>query len=281
MQENQDWDIKIRPKQGLFSINFDEIYRYRDLLMMLVKKDFVTYYKQTIMGHLWFLFQPVFTAAMYFYIFSHMAKIPTSGINGFVFYLAGIALWNYFAECLNRSATTFKDNEGVFGKVYFPRIIVPLSISISNLVKLGIQLSLFGAVYVYFYVTENNFAPTYFIFTLPLLIIQLALLGTGLGLIITSLTTKYRDLVFLIQFGVQILMFATPVIYPLENMKGSEHILLLNPLTAIFESFKYGCFGRGYFNLEQLGISALVTIIIFLMGIFIFNKTEKSFMDTI
>jgi len=280
--KEEKWDIIITPENSLFRLNLAEVWRYKDLLLLFVRRDFVAMYKQTILGPLWYLIQPLFTTLIFTVVFGNLAGISTDGIPPMLFYLAGITNWNYFAECLNRTSTTFKDNQQIFGKVYFPRLVVPLSITVSNLIKYGIQFVLFLRIYAYFFLSGSDIQPNSTIFLFPLLVLLLAGLGLGFGLIVTSLTTKYRDLVFLIQFGVQLFMYATPVIYPLSEVPEKYKLLsVLNPMTSIIETFKYGFLGQGTFEWSYLGYSVVFTVAVLLLGTAIFNRTEKNFMDTV
>jgi lipopolysaccharide transport system permease protein len=281
----ENWTIIIKPKGNIFNLNLKEIWQYRDLLEMYIKRDIVTSYKQTILGPLWFFIQPVFTTIVYMFVFGGLAGIPTDGIPPALFYLAGITLWNYFSDTLTKTSDTFITNQAVFGKVYFPRMVVPLSITITGLIKMFIQLMLFIIVYIYFITKGMHLSPNKYALLLPVLILILAGLSLGFGIIISSLTTKYRDLKFLITFTIQLWMYATPVIYPLSVMQGSyeKYIWLIqaNPLTAVMETFKYGFLGHGTFSWATLMYSALMTLIIMLAGIIIFNKIEKNFMDVV
>jgi lipopolysaccharide transport system permease protein len=283
MKEKDNWDNIIEPKRNLFSLNLGEVWKYRDLLLMFVKRDFVTIYKQTILGPLWFFIQPIFTALIYTFIFGNIANISTDGLPKILFYMSGTICWNYFADCLNKTSTVFRDNQNIFGKVYFPRLITPLSIVVSGLLKLGIQLLLFICFLVFYYFfSDVNIHLNIEILLFPFLIILMGALGLGLGMIITSLTTKYRDLVFLLQFGVQLLMYATPVIYPLSSMPEKyKWIIALNPMTSIIETFRYAVLGQGSFSWIYLSYTFIFTLIILAIGTLIFNKTEKDFMDTI
>ncbi len=284
-QESQDWDLIIKGHSSLFDIKFNDLWRYRDLLLLFVKRDFISFYKQTILGPLWFFIQPIFTTLVFTFVFGNLAGISTDGLPQQLFYLAGITSWNYFSDCLTKTSTVFKDNANIFGKVYFPRLIMPLSIVVSNLVRFGVQLLLllFMMGYFYFFSESTNFTITYAIVFFPFLILLMALLGLGIGLIITAITTKYKDLTFLVSFGVQLLMYATTVIYPLSyaKEKGYGHIVELNPMTGIIEAFRFAFLGKGEFTVWSIGYSALVTIIVLFFGILIFNKTEKNFVDTI
>ena len=281
-KEYEDWTLVIKGHSSLFDIKFNDLWRYRDLLLMFVKRDFVSFYKQTVLGPLWFFIQPIFTTLVFTFVFGNLAKISTDGLPQQLFYLSGITAWNYFLDCLTKTSTVFKDNAAIFGKVYFPRLIMPLSIVASNLVRFGVQLVLFLTMMAYFGIQGANFHVTYAIFIFPLLVILMALLGLGLGLIITAMTTKYRDLSFLVTFGVQLLMYGTTVIYPLSAAPEKyKKIIELNPMTGIIEAFRFAFLGKGEFTVWSIGYSALVTIIVLFLGIVIFNKTEKNFVDTI
>ena len=280
-----NWDIVITNNSKLINFDLHEVWRYRDLLMMYVRRDIVTFYKQTILGPLWFIIQPLFTTIMFMFVFGGIAGISTDGIPQAVFYLGGLVCWNYFQDCLSKCSDTFNANQAIFGKVYFPRLVVPISIVISNLIKMAIQFSLFIVVYLYYFASGINFHLNITILLVPLLIIMLGCLGLGFGMIISSMTTKYRDLRFLITFGVQLWMYATPVIYPLSVMKETYPkyiwILVANPLTAIIETFKYAFTGVGEFNWGYLLYSMSLTAIILFLGIMIFNKVQRNFMDVI
>lgn len=281
--EEESWDLIIEGKSSLLDLHFQDVWRYRDLLLMFVKRDFISFYKQTILGPLWFFIQPIFTTIVFAFVFGNLAGISTDGLPHYLFYLSGITAWNYFADCITKTSTVFKDNANIFGKVYFPRLIMPLSIVVSNLVRFGVQFVLFLIMMGYFYwVKGSDFAPTQAILLFPILLLLMALLGLGLGLIISALTTKYRDLSFLVTFGVQLLMYGTTVIYPLSAApEGYKKIIELNPMTFIIEAFRYGFLGKGTFSMEGLFYSTGVTLVIFFLGILIFNKTERNFVDTI
>jgi lipopolysaccharide transport system permease protein len=282
MTKNNDWDLIIEGKSSLFDLKFDDVWLYRDLLLMFVKRDFISFYKQTVLGPLWFFIQPIFTTIVFTFVFGNLAGISTDGLPQFLFYLSGITAWNYFADCLTKTSTVFKDNANIFGKVYFPRLIMPLSIVVSNLVRFGVQFVLFLAMMVYFYFKGANFEITSIVSLFPVLIILMAMLGLGLGLIITAMTTKYRDLVFLVTFGVQLLMYATTVIYPLSAAPEKyKWIIALNPMTFIIETFRFGFLGKGEFSWNGLFYTTIVTFIVFIIGVVIFNRTEKNFVDTI
>lgn len=280
--QQEDWDLVIKGQTSLFDLKFNDLWRYRDLLLMFVKRDFVSFYKQTILGPLWFFIQPIFTTFVFVFIFGNLAKIEADGLPHFLFYLSGITAWNYFSECLIKTSTVFKDNANIFGKVYFPRLIMPLSIVVSNLVRFGVQMILLIGAMLYF---RNDFHMTIWVLFFPVLVALMALLGLGMGLIITAMTTKYRDLTFLVTFGVQLLMYGTTVIYPLSEAKSKfsemAWLIELNPMTGIIEAFRYCLLGKGSFTASGLGYSAIVTVVVLMIGIVIFNKTEKNFVDTI
>ncbi len=281
----KEWDLVIEPKGSLFRLNLKEVWKYRDLLEMYIKRDIVTFYKQTILGPLWFFIQPIFTTIVFMFVFGGLAGIPTDGIPQPLFYLSGICLWNYFSDSLNKISDTFYTNQAVFGKVYFPRLIVPISVTISGLLKMLIQFLLFVGVYIYFASKGSTIGVNAYAFLFPVLIFILAGLGLGFGIIISSLTTKYRDLKFLLAFAIQLWMYFTPVIYPLSVMEGNykRYIWLIqaNPVTAVMETFKYGFLGKGTFSWFSLGYSFLFTIVLLLIGTWIFNRVERSFMDVV
>ncbi len=278
--------IVIEANTSLWKIDFRELWRYHDLIRMYVKRDIVTLYKQTILGPLWFVIQPLITTIMFMIVFGGIAGISTDGLPQPLFYMAGLLCWNYFADCLNKCSQTFTANQNVFGKVYFPRLVVPLSITISNMVKMGVQFGLFLLIYLFYICKGMEVHITSYIFFLPLLVLMLAGLGLGFGLLITSVTTKYRDLTFLVQFGVQLWMYATPVIYPLSNLttgRAAQYLWLmkLNPLTSILETFKLAFLGTGTFSWEYFSYSLVCTIMVMALGILVFNKVQRSFMDVI
>ncbi len=277
-----DWDLTIEPQSSLFKLNLKDVWRYRDLLWLFVKRDFVSFYKQTILGPLWFFIQPLFTTLTFTFIFGNLAGISTDGLPQPLFYMAGITAWAYFADCLTKTSTVFKDNANIFGKVYFPRLILPLSIVASNLVRFVVQMLLFLIMIGYYALQGANFNITWAILLFPFLVLLMAFLGLGLGLIITALTTKYRDLAFLITFGVQLSMYATTVIYPLSAAPIKyKYLIQLNPMTGIIEAFRFGFLGQGELTWNSLGYSILVTLVSLVLGVVIFNKTEKTFVDTI
>jgi lipopolysaccharide transport system permease protein len=279
---NSEWDLVIEPQNSLFELHLKDVWRYRDLLWLLVKRDFVSFYKQTILGPLWFFIQPLFTTIIFTFIFGNLAGLSTDGLPQPLFYMAGITAWNYFADCLTKTSTVFRDNANIFGKVYFPRLIMPLSIVVSNLVRFGVQMLLFFMMIGYYAYTGANFHLNAYVLLFPILVLMMALLGLGLGLIITALTTKYRDLAFLITFGVQLMMYATTVIYPLSAAPVKYKWLIeLNPMTGIIEAFRYGFLGQGEFTINTFGYSVVFTLISLVLGVIIFNKTEKTFVDTV
>ena len=278
-----DYTTIIKPKGKLFEIDFKEIWRYRDLLVMFIKRDIVTQYKQTILGPTWYFIQPALTTIMYMVVFGGIAGISTDGLPQPLFYLAGIVLWQYFSECLNKTSATFTQNQHIFGKVYFPRLISPLSNVLSNLVRMSIQFLLFLIVYIYYVAVGVDVMPNAYALLLPLLIVMLAGLSLGFGIIISSMTTKYRDLTILFTFIVQLWMYATPVIYPLSTISNEKIRMLMgiNPLTSIFEAFKYGMLGVGQFSWGGLGYSFGFMVVLLLVGVVVFNKVQRSFMDTV
>ncbi len=277
------WDLIIKPRNKWHQIDIAAIWRYRDLLMLLVRRDFVSVYKQTILGPIWFFVQPIITTLTFTVVFGSLAKISTDGIPPFLFYLAGITLWTYFSDCLSKTSNTFVANAGVFGKVYFPRLIVPISVLISNLIKLAIQFVLFLCAWLYFYLGHDDLQPAFhLLWLIPILILLMAGLGLGFGILISSLTTKYRDFTFLIGFGIQLMMYASPIVYPINIVPQKyQMLLLLNPITSIIESFKYIFLGQGYFDWLWLGYSFGFMVILCLISIIIFTKVERSFMDTV
>ena len=282
MGSEENWDLTITPSKSLFSVNMLAIWRYRDLLFLFVRRDFVATYKQTILGPLWFFIQPIFTAIIFTVVFGNIAQISTSGMPKPLFYLAGITLWNYFADCITKTSNTFVANQSIFGKVYFPRIIVPLSTIITNLMKFGVQIGLFLGFYIYYYYTTNIVRPNSTLLLFPILLLTMAMMSLGLGMIISSMTTKYRDLTFLISFSVQLLMYASPIIYPMNTVPDKYRILIeLNPMSGIINNFKYGCMGVGEFDGFGLVYGLVFSIAALVFGTVIFNRVEKSFIDTV
>lgn len=281
----KDWDIEITPANSLFDLKLKDVWHYRDLLFLLVRRDFVAFYKQTILGPIWFFVQPVITILMYTVVFGNLAGIPTDGVPKPLFYLAGTIVWNYFADCLTKTSTVFKDNAALMGKVYFPRLIMPLSIVLSNLIRFAVQLVLFIVLMVFYWAKGALIVPNELVLLFPLLILLIAAQGLGLGMITSAVTTKYRDLSFIISFGVPLLMYTTTVIYPLSEVlkkyPNYSWFIKLNPLTAIIETFRYGFLGKGSFTWGLLGMSSLITVVILFLGIVIFNRVEKNFVDTV
>ncbi len=280
----ETWTTDIKPKNRLFDVDFKELWHYRDLCALFVKRNVITQYKQTILGPLWYLVQPLMTTVMYMVVFGGIAKIPTDGLPQPLFYLAGICMWQYFSDCLSKTSNTFVDNAGIFGKVYFPRLVVPLSNVMSNLVRFGIQLGLFFAVYIYYQLfTPVQIHTNWYALLLPILVLLLAGLALGFGILFSSMTTKYRDLQLLLSFFVSLWMYATPVIYPLSTITNEKlrFVMSLNPLTGIIEAFKYGILGVGQFSWSMLAYSFGFMLLLLAVGIVVFNKVQRSFMDTV
>ena len=277
-----EWDLIIRPKTGWLDLHLSDLWRYRDLTMLFVWRDFVAQYKQTVLGPLWHLIQPLFTTLLFTLIFGGFAKIPTEGVPPMLFFMAGITCWNYFSECLNRSSGTFIQNSAVFGKVYFPRLCVPISVVISNIIKFAIQFALFLGFLGYFVFQGANVHPNALVLLTPVLVLLMAALGLGSGIIVSSLTTKYRDLQVLVTFGVQLLMYASCVIFPLSRVPDKYcGIIMANPLTSIVETFRTAFLGSGSFDPNLLAYSAATTVLILFVGIILFNHVERTFMDTV
>lgn len=278
------WTTVIKPKDSLLSVDFKEIWHYRDLMMLFVKRNIITQYKQTILGPLWYLIQPLMTTVMYMVVFGGIAKISTDGLPQPLFYLAGISFWQYFSDCLTKTSNTFVNNATIFGKVYFPRLITPLSDVVSNLVRFGIQFGLFLLVYFYYLIfTDAPIHTNWYALLIPVLVAMLAGLALGFGILFSSLTTKYRDLQLLLSFFVSLWMYATPVIYPLSTITNPKLLLLmqLNPLTGIVEFFKYGMLGVGCHEWWMLGYSFAFMVVLIAIGVVVFNKVQRSFMDTV
>jgi len=279
---HEDWDLEIKPQDNVFNLHLKDVWDYRDLLWLLVRRDFVAFYKQTVFGPLWFFIQPIFTTVIFTFVFGNLAKIGTDNTPAPLFYMAGSVAWNYFADGLTKTSTVFRDNVNIFGKVYFPRLIMPLSIVFSNLIKFGVQFLLFLIMIIYYYFNGFKIHPNLCILLFPVIILLMALLGLGLGLIITALTTKYRDLIFLVTFGVQLLMYATPIIYPLSTALKKYHgIIAYNPLSGLIETFKYGFLGTGAFYPMVFAYSVITSIVVFFVGVVVFNRVEKTFVDTV
>lgn len=278
----EDWTLVIKPEKGLLDVDIKGIWRYRDLWYMYVKRDIVTVYKQTILGPLWFFIQPIFTTAMYMFVFGGLAGISTDGVPQPLFYLSGIMLWNYFSECFNGASNTFTANAGIFGKVYFPRLVVPLASLTSNLIKMLIQLLLFVVVYIYYIIIGGAVSLNAYALLFPVLVFMLAFHALSWGLIVSSLTSKYRDLRYLVGFGLQLFMYATPIIYPLSAAGDKfRWALELNPLTPIFEAFKFGVLGSGSLSWGGLLYSFVFMVVMLFFSVIIFNRVERNFMDTV
>lgn len=279
---DEQWDLVIEGRSSLLDLKLKEVWLYRDLLLMFVKRDFVSFYKQTILGPLWFFLQPLFTTIIFTFIFGNLAGLSTDGLPQPLFYLAGVTAWNYFSECLTKTSTVFKDNANLFGKVYFPRLLMPISIVASNLVRFGVQMLLFLGMMAYFAIQGGQFQITWMVVLFPLLVVLMALLGLGLGLTITAMTTKYRDLSFVVNFGVQLLMYMTTVIYPLSAAPEKYRLWLeLNPMTAIIEAFRLAFLGTGTVTAGSLAYSVIATLVILTIGVVTFNRTERTFVDTV
>ena len=277
----EQWDSVIESRHSLFDINLKELWHYRDLLVLFVRRDFVTVYKQTILGPLWFFIQPLLTTITFTIIFGNVAQLSTDGAPKVVFYMAGITLWGYFSTCLTTVSGVFNANAGIFGKVYFPRLIMPLTIVISNLMKFGVQFLLFVCFVIYF-TLQNQIQPNNWIMLTPLIIVLMALISMGIGLILSSMTTKYKDLNQLIGFGVQLFMYATPVIYPSSSVPlDYQWVVELNPLVGLFDYMRFAYLGVGEFTILDLVYPSIFSIVILAIGVLVFNKTQKTFMDTV
>ena len=282
LKSNEKWDLILRPQRGWWDLRLGELWRYRDLVGLFVWRDFVTYYKQTILGPLWYIIQPILTTVVFTVIFGNIAKLPTDGLPAFLFYLSGNTVWTYYSTCLVSTSNTFAANAAIFGKVYFPRMVIPLSIVISNLISFAIRLGVFLAFLLYFMASGSAIHLTLWVLALPALLLIMAGMGLGLGVIISSLTTKYRDLQQLVGFGVQLLMYATPVIYPLSTVQGAlRWVILANPMTAVVEVFRLGFLGTSSVDPLSLLYSVGFTLVVMLIGLLIFNRVEATFMDTV
>ncbi len=282
MNKEQEWTEIIGAKTGLFDFHLDQIWRYRDLLILLVKRDFYAGYKQTLLGPFWFVIQPLFATFVYTVVFGRIAKIPTDGVPPSLFFMTGVTAWNYFSDCITRTSSTFVANAGIFGKVYFPRMIVPLSNVVSSLIKFGIQFALLLVFIGFYYLNGSDINPNKYILLTPLLLLIMAGMGLGFGILISSLTTKYRDLRNFMGFGVQLLMYATPIVYPLSMVPEKFQVISrLNPMTAVIETFKHAFLGGGELDLLMLGYSFCFMIVLLLIGLMLFTKVERSFMDTV
>jgi lipopolysaccharide transport system permease protein len=276
-----EWTQEIIPHRGLFSLPLKEVWRYRDLLLLLVMRDFVAFYKQTVLGPLWFVIQPVLTTLIFTLVFANIAGLSTDGLPHILFYLAGVTIWGYFSECLTKTSNTFSDNAHLFGKIYFPRMIAPLSVIASNLMKFGIQFCVFLAVF-FFYWIRGEVQPNSSVLLLPYLILLMASISLGIGLIFSSMTAKYRDLRFLLSFGVQLIMYATPVIYPMSAIPAKFAVYIqFNPITPIIEMFRYSFFGVGDASVGGIIYASIFAVTVLGLGMIIFNRVEVSFMDSV
>ena len=278
----EKWDLIIQPQRHIFELHLGDLWRYHDLVMLFVRRDFVSVYKQTILGPLWYLIQPLLTTIIFTVVFGQIAKLPTDGLPQFLFYMSGTVIWTYFADCLTKTSNTFVNNSQLFGKVYFPRLAVPVSILISNLITFGIQFLFFLAFMGFFILTGSAVSPNWWILFSPVLVLMMAGLGLGFGIIISSMTTKYRDLRFLVQFGVQLLMYATPVIYPASAIPARfQWVIKLNPMTPIVETFRFAFLGGGSVHPVDLIYSFGFMVVIVTIGAVMFNRVEATFMDTV
>ena len=277
-----NWTTIIKPKTGWFDINLKELIQYKDLIVMFVKRDFKTMYKQTILGPLWIIINPLMTTLMFTIVFGNIANISTDGMPQIVFYMLGTTVWTYFSSCLTKTSSTFTGNAAIFGKVYFPRLVTPISTVISGLINFGVQFLMFLGFMAYFMIKGSPIEPNLWILITPLLLVQLAALALGFGIIISSMTTKYRDLAVLVTFGVQLWMYATPVVYPASQIGGKlKTLMMLNPVSPIVESFRYAFLGSGSIPWNYLGISVVTTLVVLFAGIVLFSRVEKTFMDTV
>jgi lipopolysaccharide transport system permease protein len=284
VNKDEHWTEVISARSSWFDLRLNELWRYRDLVMLFVWRDFVAQYKQTILGPIWHIIQPLLTTFTFLIVFTGIAEIPTDNQPPLLFYMAGVTIWGYFAKCITSTSNTFISNAAIFGKVYFPRMTVPVSTVISGLIAFGIQLGVFLCFYIYYWLfSDYQLTPNLWLLALPLFLVLMGVLGLGIGIVISSMTTKYRDLSHLVAFGVQLLMYAAPVVYPLSSIKSEKlrFILELNPVSPLIEGFRYAFFGTGSFTVYQLAYCATVTIFIFLLGLGMFHKIERSFMDTV
>ena len=281
-KDTDKWDLYIKPKSGWFNIEIGEIFRYKDLISLFVKRDFVTFYKQTILGPLWYIIQPLFNTLVFTFIFGKVAKIPTDGLPPFLFYLSGTVVWSYFSHCLNETSNTFTTNAEVFGKVYFPRIAVPISVALTAVFQFLIQFAIFLGFLSYFWYKGSNINPTIYIITLPLIVLHMAILSIGFGMMISALTAKYRDLAFAMSFMIQLWMYLTPIVYPLSQVPEKYRLfILINPMTAVVESFRGAFLGVNSITPQELLFSIFLSILFFISGIVIFSRVERTFMDTV
>ena len=280
--QQESWTTIIKPKTGWFDINLKELVHYKDLIAMFVKRDFKTMYKKTILGPLWIIINPLLTTLMFTVVFGNIANIPTDGMPQIVFYMLGTTVWTYFSSCLTKTSSTFTGNAAIFGKVYFPRLVTPISTVISGLINFGVQFLMFLGFMAYFMIKGSPIEPNLWILITPLLLVQLAALALGFGIIISSMTTKYRDLAVLVTFGVQLWMYATPVVYPASQIGGKlKTLMMLNPVSPIVESFRYAFLGSGSIPWNYLGISVVTTLVVLFAGVVLFSRVEKTFMDTV
>ena len=280
--QGENWTTIIKPKTGWFDINLKELVQYKDLIVMFVKRDFKTMYKQTILGPLWIIINPLMTTLMFTIVFGNIANISTDGMPQIVFYMLGTTVWTYFSSCLTKTSSTFTGNSAIFGKVYFPRLVTPISTVISGLINFGVQFLMFLGFMAYFMIKGSPIEPNLWILITPLLLVQLAALALGFGIIISSMTTKYRDLAVLVTFGVQLWMYATPVVYPASQIGGKlKTLMMLNPVSPIVESFRYAFLGSGSIPWNYLGISVVTTLVVLFAGVVLFSRVEKTFMDTV
>ncbi len=278
-----EWDMVILPKAGLFEVNMKELWHYRDLMLLFVRRDFVAQYKQTVLGPVWHVIQPIFTTVIYVMLFGKIANIPTDNISPVLFYMSGITIWNYFSLCLTSTSNSFVGNASIFGKVYFPRLIIPISVAISTMIRFAIQFLLLLAVIIWYHFRGYPIHLTVNWLLIPVFVLMLAFTGLGLGIIISSITTKYRDFTVLLAFSIQLAMYATPVAYPASFLAHKKYswIVHYNPLAPIIEGFRFALFGKGTFTFEGLGYSAVFMAVVLFIGILLFNKVEKTFMDTV
>lgn len=280
--DDNQWTMVLRPRSGWFDIDLPELWRYRDLISLFIRRNFVSAYKQTILGPLWFLLQPLFTTLIFTVIFGRVANIPTDGLPHILFYMSGIVAWNYFSTCLVKTSDTFVSNANIFGKVYFPRLTVPIANVVTNLLTFAIQFGLFLLILLYFYLRGSMIKPNLWILAVPLLLVQMAALGLGFGILVSALTTKYRDLMHLVTFGVQLWMYATPIVYPLSQIPLKwQWLYALNPMASVIETFRYAFLGAGSVKIWQAGLSLSVTVLVMFLGIILFSRVEKTFMDTV
>jgi lipopolysaccharide transport system permease protein len=280
---NNNYSEIIRPKRSLFDLNIKEVWSYRDLLMMFVRRDFVAGYKQTILGPLWFFIQPIFTTIMFTFVFGNIANISTDGQPKILFYLSGLTIWNYFAECFTKTSNIFIANSAIFGKVYFPRLISPLAIVVSGLMRFGVQMLLFISILIYFNISgAESVKPNTAILLFPFLVFLMAGFALGFGMIVSSMTTKYRDLSMLIGFGISLFMYATPIIYPVNAIPEKyKTIVLANPIAPVVETFRYAFLGSGELNWLSLGYSSIWVVFLLSLGVIVFNRVQQTFMDTV